>query len=211
MRSRFIWVLVALLAGVGWCPDRLAACTSTESCLRAVAAAQRDTRTIEADFVQVKHLGLMEEPLVSSGRFTFKQPDRVRLDVVSPEPATLLIEGRNVRIPGLTEDQQKAVGTTPMGAMFGQLAKIFRGNVEELSADFDVTAEEKDGGVEVRLVPRRADWKKMFRSIDLRFSKDATHLETLRMEEELGDSLEVTLRNVRRNRDLPDALFQSAD
>jgi hypothetical protein len=35
-----------------------------------------------------------------------------------------------------------------------------------------------------------------------------SHLESLRLEDELGDSLEVTLRNVRRNRDLSDAYFQ---
>ena len=32
-----------------------------------------------------------------------------------------------------------------------------------------------------------------------------------RLEDELGDSLEVTLRNVRRNQDLPDALFRPAE
>jgi outer membrane lipoprotein-sorting protein len=159
----------------------------------------------------VKHLGLLAEPLVSSGRFAFKQPDRVRLDVESPDPATILIDGRNVRIPGLTEQQQKAVGVAPVGAMFGQLAKIFRGDVEELRKDFDVTAEADGTGVRIRLVPRRVDWKKAFRSIELRFSEELTHLETLRTDDELGDSLEVTLRNVRRNRDLSDAFFRPSN
>jgi outer membrane lipoprotein-sorting protein len=209
---RFAWLLAAFLAATSWSPRScLAACTSTESCLQAVATAQSDTRTIEADFVQVKHLGLLAEPLVSSGRFAFKQPDRVRLDVESPDPATILIDGRNVRIPGLTEQQQKAVGVAPVGAMFGQLAKIFRGDVEELRKDFDVTAEADGTGVRIRLVPRRVDWKKAFRSIELRFSEELTHLETLRTDDELGDSLEVTLRNVRRNRDLSDAFFRPSN
>jgi outer membrane lipoprotein-sorting protein len=210
--SRFGCLLAAfLVAFCCWPRNSLAACTSTESCLQAIAAAQRDTRTIEADFVQVKHLGLLEEPLISAGRFAFKQPDRVRLDVSKPEPATILIDGRNVRIPGLTEQQQKAVGMAPIGAMFGQLAKIFRGDVEELRKDFDVTAEAENGSVRVRLVPRRADWKRAFRSIDLRFAAELTHLDMLRLEDELGDSLEVTLRNVRRNRDLPDAFFKPSN
>jgi outer membrane lipoprotein-sorting protein len=200
-----------LAAALGSPRDCLAACESTDSCLQAVAAAQRDTRTIEADFVQVKHLGLLEEPMVSTGRFAFKQPDRVRLDVESPEPATILIDGRNVRIPGLTQQQQKGMGMAPIGAMFGQLAKIFRGDVEGLRQDFEVTAEADGADVRVRLVPRRADWKKAFRSIELRFSGGLSHLETLRLEDELGDSLEVTLRNVRRNRDLSDALFRPSN
>lgn len=208
MRAQFVWLLAVLLVGA-WLPRScLGACTSTDSCLQAVAAAQRETRTIEADFVQVKHLGLLEEPLVSTGRFVFKQPDRVRLDVVTPEPATILVDGCNVRLPGLTEQQQKAVAMAPIGAMFGQLAKIFSGDIEALRKDFDVTAQADGTGAQVRLVPRRADWRKAFRSIDLRFAAELSHLESLRLEDELGDSLEVTLRNVRRNRDLSDALFQ---
>jgi outer membrane lipoprotein-sorting protein len=92
--------------------------------------------------------------------------------------------------------------------MFGQLAKIFSGDIEALRKDFDVTAQADGTGAQVRLVPRRADWRKAFRSIDLRFAAELSHLESLRLEDELGDSLEVTLRNVRRNRDLSDALFQ---
>lgn len=211
MKSTHAWLLAVCIVGSFWLPDDcLAACTSTESCLQAVAAAQRGTGTIEADFVQTKHLGLVDEPLVSTGRFAFKQPDRVRLDVMSPDPATILIDGRNVRIPGLTEEQQKAVGMAPIGAMFAQLAKIFRGDVEALSRDFDVTAEAVGAGVHIHLVPRRSDWKKSFHSIDLRFSPGLEYLETLRLEDELGDSVEVTLRNVRRNRELSDAFFRSS-
>lgn len=209
MEARFAWLLAAFLVALFWPPRNcLAACASTDSCLQAVAAAQRDTRTIEADFVQVKHVGLLAEPVVSNGRFAFKQPDRVRLDVESPDVATILIDGRNVRMPGLTEQQQKAMGAAPIGAMFGQLAKIFGGDIEELRKDFEVTAGADGAGVHVRLVPRRDDWKKAFRSIDLRFSDNLTHLETLRLDDDLGDSLEVTLRNVRRNRELSDALFR---
>jgi outer membrane lipoprotein-sorting protein len=209
VRSRFGWLFAAFLFGPSWLPhDCLATCTSTDSCLRAVAEAQRETRTIEADFVQTKHLGLMDEPLVSSGRFAFKQPDRVRLDVVNPEPMTILIDGRNIRIPGLTEEQQKAVAMAPIGAMFGQLARIFRGDVEGLSKDFEVTAQADGAAVHVHLVPRRADWKQAFHSIDLRFAAGLTTLETFRLEDELGDDVEVTLRNVRRNRELSDAFFQ---
>lgn len=209
MWSRFTWLVTAFLAGPLSLPQSsLAACTSTESCLQAVAEAQRDTRTIEADFVQVKHLDLLEEPMVSSGRLAFKQPDRVRLDVKSPDPATIIIDGPNVSVPGLSQQQQKAMGTAPIGAMFGQLARIFRGDIEGLRKDFDVTAEPDGTGVRVRLTPRREDWKKAFRSIDLRFSDGLTHVETLRLEDELGDDLEITLHNVRRNRDLSDALFR---
>lgn len=208
MRSTFAWLLAILFAAALWWPrSSFAACTSTDSCLQAVAAAQADTRTIEADFVQVKYLDLLEEPMVSSGRFAFKEPDHVRLDIESPEAATILINGRDVRIPGMTAQQEKAMGSAPIGALFGQLARIFRGDVEGLREDFEVTAQADGEGARIHLVPLRADWKKAFHSIDLRFADGLTHVEKMRLEDQLGDHLEVTLRNVRRNRELPDAHF----
>jgi outer membrane lipoprotein-sorting protein len=91
---RCVWLV--LLAAV---PAR-AACDSTDSCLRAIEAAQADARTVSARFTQTKHLSLLDEPLVSSGRFMFRRPDRIRLDIESPRPATIVITGREISIPG---------------------------------------------------------------------------------------------------------------
>src|SRR5260221_5677279 len=94
------------------------ACDSTDACLKAVEAAQAETRTISAHFTQTKHLSLLEEPLVATGRFLFKRPDRMRLDIELPRPATILINGRDIHIPGMSESDQQQLAITPMAAMF---------------------------------------------------------------------------------------------
>src|SRR5262245_636016 len=99
----------------------IAACMSTEDCLRVIEQAQHGTQTVSAEFVQVKHVTLLDEPLVSTGRFVFKRPDRVLLRVETPQAATVAINGRDVRIPNLPERDRQALAMTPVAAMFTQL------------------------------------------------------------------------------------------
>ena len=135
-----------------------ATCTSTADCLQAIEQAQQNTRTVVAEFVQVKHVSLLDEPLVSRGRFAFKRPDRVRLSIATPQPATVVINGRDVHIPGITERDRAAFAMTPMAALFTQLGAIFAGSMQTLQESFQVSARAADSGIEMRLQPRQAAW-----------------------------------------------------
>ena len=129
------------------------ACESTDACLKTIEAAQAETRTISARFTQTKHLSLLDEPLIATGRFLFKRPDRMRLDIQSPRPATILINGRDIRIPGLSESDQQQLAITPMAAMFTELGAMFSGSPALLRQHFDVAAQSADGAIEVTLTP----------------------------------------------------------
>jgi outer membrane lipoprotein-sorting protein len=179
-----------------------APCTSTETCLHAIEAAQRATRSITADFVQVKHLSLLDEPLTSTGHFSFTRPDHVELQIQQPQPATIIINGQDVQIPNLPERDRQAVAMAPIAAMFTQLGAIFTGSTQTLQAGFEVTAQsadQGDGSIHVHLVPRVDSWKRMFRAIDIRFGGTELVAQEIRIEDGFGDRLEITLQNIRRN------------
>jgi len=184
-----------------------ARCASTETCLQAIERAQLDTRTITAEFVQVKHLSLLDEPLVSSGRFVFKRPDRMVLNIEQPQRTSVVIKGQDVQIPNLPEHERQALGMAPIAAMFTQLGAIFTGSMSVLRQGFDVAAHEEDATIRVYLVPRQAAWKQMFQTIDICFGGPDLLAQEVRLVDALGDSLEITLRSVQRNVDVPDSTF----
>ena len=193
---------VVLWLILGAMPAVAAPCTSTDTCLRAIEAAQRNTHGITAEFVQVKHLSLLDEPLTSTGRFTFTRPDHVTLQIEQPQPATITINGPDVQIPNLPEHERQAMAMAPMAAMFTQLGAIFTGSTEALRDGFDVTAfpaEQSDGTIEVHLVPRTEAWRRMFRTIDIRFGGSELVAQQIRLEDGFGDRLDITLRNIRRD------------
>lgn len=183
-------------------------CGSTEECLAAVQRAQQDTRTLSAAFVQTKHLSLLDEPIVSTGKFVFKQPDRVRLDIETPQPATVVITSKGIRIPNLPERDRQAMAMAPTGAAFGQLGAIFSGSPQTLKQSFEITAREQGGDIQMTLVPRDASWKQTFHSVELAFAGPELLVRQIRIEDGLGDHLEIELHDVRRNVDVPDSRFE---
>jgi outer membrane lipoprotein-sorting protein len=200
-----LWLLV-LLTGAAH-----AACDSTDACLAAIDAAQAGTRTISARFTQTKHLSLLDEPLVSTGRFVFKRPDRMRLEIESPHPATILINGRDISIPGMSDRDRQQLAMTPMAAMFSELGAMFSGSATALRQHFQVAARSADGAVEVTLTPTLPEWQRMFRTIQLRFAEPALVLGSMQLDDTLGDRLDIVMRDVQRNQDVPDSLFAPPD
>lgn len=186
-----------------------AVCTGTPSCLAAIEKAQQTTTSMTASFVQVKHLDLLEEPLESRGRMSFRRPDRMRLEIEEPMRSTILIDGHDIHIPGVSEKDRKAMSMAPVAAMFVQLGSIFSGATAELNKGFEVTAAPSgDDAIEVTLVPRLQSWREVFRRMQITFAGPDLMAKQVRLDDALGDRLEVTLENVRRNVDLPDSLFR---
>lgn len=207
MKRRLSLVLLLALASAR--PTGAATtCASTEECLRAIEKAQQGTETLQADFEQVKHLELLAEPLVSRGRLLFKRPDRVRLEVKEPQPAVLLIRGTEVRIPGISEADAEALSMTPAASMFSRLGALFTGSTRELAEDFTLSARPDGDAIEVALAPKQERWQKILRRMELRFTGPELVVAEIRIEDSLGDRLRITMRDVRRNVDLPDRLFE---
>jgi outer membrane lipoprotein-sorting protein len=189
-------------------------CASTAACLQAIEAAQRDTRTLTADFVQVKHVSLLDEPLVSTGRFTFKRPDKILLKIEKPQPATVLINGSKVEIPGVPASERQAVAMAPIATMLAQLGAIFSGSTQSLQEGFETTARPADqdaSTILVTLVPRRPAWKQLFHKIDLSFGGPQLMVQQIGLEDSFGDHLEITMHNVQRNIELPDSMFSISE
>ena len=186
-----------------------AICTSTEDCLHAIEAAQRDTRTVSAEFAQTKHLTLLDEPLVSTGRLLLKRPDRILLRIETPRPTTVLVRGHEVYIPDVPEHERQALALSPVATMFSELGAIFSGSVTALEKNFEVFATADPTGVRVHLVPRQESWKQMYRSIDIRFGGPQLVIQEIHLDDTLGDSLDITLQHVQRNIDIADAVFDA--
>ncbi len=206
--SRVYAGTIASVVALLFAPAAMAACDSTAACLQAIESAQADTRTVSARFTQTKHLSLLDEPLVSTGRFIFKRPDRVRLDIDTPRAATVLVNGRDIAIPGMSESDKRQIGMTPMAQLFTELGAMFGGSPSALSQHFDVEAHAVPHGVAVTLIPRLPDWQRLFRRIELTFTDPQLVLSAMRLDDALGDQLEITMTDVQRNADIPDTAFQ---
>ncbi len=192
-------------------PAAAAVCVSTRDCLQAVERVQGDTRSLSADFTQVKHVSLLEQPVVSTGQLLVKRPDHVLVRILTPTPLTVRINDGQLDIPGLSERDRQALSMAPMTGLGGNLGAIFSGSMSALQQNFDVTAAGDEAGVTVRLVPKDASLQQSLRTIEVRFDGPELVLRRVHLDDALGDTLEITLERVQRNVDIPDTVFTAKD
>jgi hypothetical protein len=182
-------------------------CDDPASCLQTIEERQRATQSLSARFVQTKRLSLMNEPLVSTGRFAFKQPDQMLWQIDDPR-VTVRIDEQGIHLPGLAHGEQADLA--PFSKVLREISGLFTGSWSSIQANFDVEVEPNEARVRVHLVPRSDEWRRLFRSMDLSFARPELMLQTIRLEEALGDSVEIVFSDVHRNDAVAAAAFEGA-
>lgn len=188
-------------------PSHAAPCASTDACLAQIEAAQHGTQSLRARFTQTKHMSLLNQPLVATGRFAYKRPDKVLWEIEQPEKATVIIADGKLHVPGMTDSDREALAAMPVASAMSHIGALFAGDVAALRETFDITAQQGDAGIAVQLAPRAAATQGMFNRIDLTFGGPALALRMIRLENKLGDRVEVDVHEVTVNPSLPDELF----
>jgi hypothetical protein len=184
-----------------------ALCDGTDACLRVLEASQHETRALSARFEQTKHLSLLAEPLVSRGQFAFRQPDEVLWRIDEP-PITVRIDRDGIRVPEFPAVKAEVAALAPFSNMLRPLAGVFTGSLSTVRNTFHVSAEGDATVIRVRLVPRDEQWRRMFRAIDLSFAGPDMVIATIRIEEALGDRLEIAFSDIHRNDEDAGAAFR---
>jgi hypothetical protein len=97
---------------------------------------------------------------------------------------------------------------SPMAAMLRQLGAIFAGSVEGLQESFEVSAAAAGAGVRLVLAPRSGEWAENVSRLELTFAGPHLLPSEIRIEDALGDRLEVSMHDVQRNVELAADLFE---
>lgn len=199
----YVWMLAAA-ALLTYAPAVWGLCEGVEACLRTIEDGQRATRALSARFQQTKHLSLLAEPLVSTGRFAFKAPNHVLWQIDEPK-VTIEIDGTGVHLPDVPNAEGEMAALAQFGAMMREMSGMFTGSLTGMQKSFAVTASSDAAAIRVHLAPRREEWQRMFRGVDLTFTAPDLLMHTIHIDEALGDSLDIVFSDVHRNDDTAEA------
>jgi outer membrane lipoprotein-sorting protein len=186
--------------------DALAKCNATPECVGQIQAAYRDLATFRARVTQTKHVSLLDEPVVSTGHLAFKKPDRLLLEMDSPRPLKVIVNGTRISVPGLDAEAEKALAAAPT-TMLSRLQAIFTGDLAVLEQSFEVRASEDERGVAVALQARDARMFNTVQAMELRFARPGLLLHEIRIRNALGDELDIVLDDVQKNPELSESMF----
>jgi outer membrane lipoprotein carrier protein len=170
-----------------------------------LAHVQQQLRTIEsvqADFVQEKHLAVLKHVLTIRGHFALQKPDKVIWIVNEPVRYAIRVQGEEVR--QWDEDTNKVQvihlgGDPTFKAITEQIQAWFLGNYQTLEQSYDVYLL-NDKPLSLRFAPKPGSMvAKLVKSIDVTFGKDELNLDMMVVRETAGDSTTLNFVNTRLN------------
>ncbi|MFO8047875.1 MAG: outer membrane lipoprotein carrier protein LolA, partial [Desulfosudaceae bacterium] len=133
---RAAFFLAAILAGclslTGWADD-----------LKDLKDKAEAIHSIEADFIQEKHLEILNEPLISEGKFYFAAPRSLRWEYQKPVRSILLMNDESIHRYAETDSGMAEGSSQGLEAVRVFLQDISRWMTGEFDANPEVKAEVK--------------------------------------------------------------------
>ncbi|MHB8988495.1 MAG: LolA family protein [Desulfobulbia bacterium] len=198
---------VLLLVALSFCIAIPAAQAGAENKGVPVPQAQpMQLRSVQADFIQEKHLKILARPIISTGSFTFQAPQSLRWEYRTPIRSILLMHGGKVRKfvereGVLAED--KGMRLDAMQVVLAEISNWLDGRFTD-NAMFTVSFPKKQT---ILLTPKEQGIAALISSIELKLGDQAGLLDKVIIFEGPGASTSLTFSNRIINKEIPAAVF----
>ena len=182
---------------------------NTAAIFSKIAGSASQLKTLAGDFIQEKHLSMLNNILTSKGRFYYKREDKLRWELTDPITSGFAVNGEKaIR----WKDDSKRTQTFQVQQV--PFIKVFTDQVFAWAkADFKklekryriqvIGAEPAD----LKLFPKSSQEKNSLNHIRIVFALDTSHVQMVEVHEPDGDFTLIRFLNIKINRPLPDNLF----
>ncbi len=194
----FTLALTFLFALSGMSQTKLSASEQKEFKTK-VQNTAKNTQTIVSDFMQTKHLSVMDNAISSEGKLVFKAPNLVKWEYVKPyknsaifKDDQLLVtnEGKKDKIDLSSNKIFKSLNTLIVNSIKGDMFD---------EAQFDLAYFKISDGYLVKFIPKDKRMKKFMASFELKFSKSNAEVQEVKLIEPNEDYTLITFANRKIN------------
>lgn len=165
-------------------------------------------KSMSCSFTQTKHLSLLSDKMVSEGKMSYKQPDKLRWEYTSPYQYLFIFNGTKVYVGNKS---RKDVIDTQTNKVFKEVARIMMSTVTgtALSNTTDFSIDVVDGSTtwKVILIPKKKEMKSMFTKIELSFNKSNLMIVEINIYEKNNDRTNIRIKDVSTNITLNESRF----
>ncbi len=167
-----------------------------------------EMKTMECEFVQTKHLNILNDNMVSQGKMYYQQPNALRWEYTTPYTYTFILNDNKIL---LKNDRRKDVIDVNQNKMFKEIARIMMNSIvgKCLTDDkaFKTTIEETSTEWVATLIPLKKDMKQMWTKLQLHFDRSKNAVVKVQMFEKSGDFTVIDLKNNKTNKSIDQRLF----
>lgn len=163
-------------------------------------------QSIQADFIQEKHLKILVRPIISTGTFIFQAPQSLRWEYRTPVPSILLMHGGRVKKfiekdGRLVED--KGMGLDSMQVVLGEISNWLDGRF----SDNDMFSVSFPDESIVLLTPKEQALAGMISKIELKLADRKGLLDEVTIFEGPESYTKMIFKNRALNEEIPVSVF----
>ena len=156
--------------------------------------------TMQCDFIQTKHLRMLNDKMVSKGKMYYQKSDKLRWEYVTPYAYVFILNKDKVLVRNKGRNDVIDVNRNKV---FKEVARIMMssvvGNCLSNERNFKTSISESQTEWLATLLPLRKDMRQMFQKIILHFNKQKSYVVKVELFEKNGDHTTIDLKNVRCN------------
>lgn len=165
-------------------------------------------KSMRCDFIQTKHLKMLNDKMVSKGRMYYQQGNKLRWEYESPYKYVFILNDSKVV---LKNNGRNDVIDVNQNKMFREIVRIMMNTVVGKcltdEKDFKVGIETSATEYAATLIPLRKDLKQMFSKIALHFNRQKKMITQVELSEKNGDITVIELKNVQTNVSISTTMF----
>ncbi len=181
--------------------------TTASVFLKKMQDVNASTQSINSDFVQTRRLSIMNNPLISSGKFYYKKPGLMKWDQQLPTPYYFIINGNKViRFDG--KERKVMPSNSPQISHFKDFILGTINGSMFTSKKYDAIFKKNNNLITVELVPLQKSMLKRIEKIAMTFDFETAVLRALTITEVGGDKMEVVFTNHQINTIIDNAIFE---
>jgi outer membrane lipoprotein-sorting protein len=174
--------------------------------MQSFQAAAAELVSIQADFVQEKHLPILKQPLISTGRFCFRRPNLFRWEYQNPIQSVMLMNPSGITRYVFSQGhfvKDDGVRLEGVQVILQQMIGWLRGQFDNQS-DFAIHCPQPD---QIVLLPQQPAMAKMISRIELNLSSRAGVIDSVFIYEDQTAYTAIHFKQVNIDADVPDAEF----
>lgn len=165
------------------------------------------TNSIESNFVQEKHLWMLNEVLVSEGEFLFKKENSVKWQYTTPIEYTIIIHNGKFTIVNNNKVNEFSIDSNPLfREINNMIVTAIRGDFID-NPDFDAEFFESNDNYLAKLTPTNDNVSSMLEKIEIYFNRKNMQVVKVVFREPGDDFTLITFKNKKLNSELSDDRF----
>lgn len=179
----------------------MAQSTNSQKVVQQISQAAQSVKTMQCDFVQTKHLKMLNDKMVSKGKMYYQQADKLHWEYTTPYTYTFILNGSKVLLKKGTRND---VINVSQNKMFKEIARIMMNSVVGKcltdTKSFKTSISESQSEYVATLIPQTKDMKQMWTKLVLHFNRKQMMVSKVEMHEKNGDRTIIELLNAQTNK-----------